>query len=154
MSIQLTISQKSLRFWRRGKYYYYFVIRLFIFSFLLSHVVVSFRQFYSNFISRLDICKLCVWLWTLQAFIPLFLRISVSVYFFIYTYTYLLSIYIYIYIYRVSQKKLCFTFLLISQLILIVERRVGYPQNWDGKRFLTICDSTFSVTWFTRKLTF
>ena len=52
------------------------------------------------------------------------------------------------------QKKLCFTFLLISQLILIVERRVGYPQNWDGKRFLTICDSTFSVTWFTRKLTF
>ena len=37
--------------------------------------------------------------------------------------------------YRVFQKKLCFTFLLISQLILIVERRVGYPQNWDGKRF-------------------
>jgi len=51
-------------------------------------------------------------------------------------------------------KKLCFTFLLISQLILIVEKRVGYPQNWHGKRLPTICDSTFSVTWFTRKLTF
>ena len=58
------------------------------------------------------------------------------------------------YIYRVSQNILCLTFLLISQLILIVERWVEYPQNWDGKRFLTICDSTFSVTWFTRKLTF
>ena len=34
--------------------------------------------------------------------------------------------------YRVFQKKLCFTFLLISQLILIVEKRVGYPQNWEG----------------------
>ena len=47
--------------------------------------------------------------------------------------------------YRVIQKKLCFTFLLISQPILIVER-VGYPQNWHGKRFLTICDSTFLNT--------
>ena len=52
-------------------------------------------------------------------------------------------IYIYMYMYRVFQKKLCFKFLLISQLILIVEKRVGYPQNWHGKRLPTICDSTF-----------
>ena len=45
-------------------------------------------------------------------------------------------------IHRVSQKKLYFTFLLISQLILIVEKRVGYPQKWHGKRLPTICDST------------
>ena len=66
------------------------------------------------------------------------------------------DIYIYIYILYIQgvPKKLCFTFLLISQLILIVEKRVGYPQNWHGKRLPTICDSTFSVTWFTRKLTF
>ena len=24
--------------------------------------------------------------------------------------------------------------------MLIVETRVGYPQNWHDKRFLTICD--------------
>ena len=37
-------------------------------------------------------------------------------------------------------KKLCFTILLISQLIIIVERRAGYLQNWHGKRLLTICE--------------
>ena len=34
-------------------------------------------------------------------------------------------------------NKLCITFLLISKLILIVEKRVGYPQNWHGKRLPT-----------------
>ena len=29
------------------------------------------------------------------------------------------------------KKTLCFTFLLISQLILIVERRVGYQLGWQ-----------------------
>ena len=54
--------------------------------------------------------------------------------------------YTHTHIYTGCSKKLCFMFLLISQLILILERRVGYPQNWHGKRFPTICDSAFSVT--------
>ena len=47
--------------------------------------------------------------------------------------------------YRVSQKKNCFMFLLISQLIPNVERRVGYLQNCHNKTFQTVCDSTSYV---------
>ena len=47
--------------------------------------------------------------------------------------------------YRVSQKKNCFMFLLISQLIPNVERRVGYLQNCHDKTFQTVCDSTSYV---------
>ena len=57
-----------------------------------------------------------------------FASLATDFFFQVWIYT---SFYIYICTYRVFQKN-CFTFLLISQLILIVERRVEYPQNWDG----------------------
>ena len=59
-----------------------------------------------------------------------------------------------IHIYKVSKKKLRLTFLLISRLIRNVEKWFNYPQNWHGKSFPTVCDSTFSVDWFSKKLTF